>query len=283
MQNFLSSLNNSLFNLYPESEIKYFGRMLLEKITGFSRTEILAGKDYTLTEEQRRKGQEYIEQLTRFEPIQYILGETEFYGLKFNVNPSVLIPRPETEELVEWIINDLQFSNSCTHKPEILDIGTGSGCIAIALKKKLVYAEVSALDISDDALAVAAENAEMNRVEVEFLKDNILNPVVNDRKWNVIVSNPPYIPVNKKAEMADNVVNFEPHLALFVPDEDPLLFYRAIAGYAKQHLAVDGKLYFEIHIDQAENCRKLLESIGFNDITVRKDLSGNDRMICAKI
>jgi len=132
-------------------------------------------------------------------------------------------------------------------------------------------------------LAVASENAEMNRVEVEFLKDNILNPVVNDRKWNVIVSNPPYIPVNKKAEMADNVVNFEPHLALFVPDEDPLLFYRAIAGYAKQHLAVDGKLYFEIHIDQAENCRKLLESMDLKNITLRKDLSGNDRMICAKI
>jgi len=280
MQNFLTNLHLSLRNDYPEAEIKAFGLLLLEKITGMTRTEIRIKNDYEMTCDELEQGMNYIGQLMNFTPIQYILGETEFYDLKFKVNPSVLIPRPETEELVEWILKDLPHNPL---KVKLLDIGTGSGCIAISLKKNLPNMNVSAMDISEEALKTAKENAELNQVEIQFIQADILKINKLDRKWDVIVSNPPYIPEADKAEMQSNVTEHEPHLALFVQDDDPLLFYRKIAEFANNHLTDNGRLYFEIHKDQGENCKNLLQSLGFESVTLRKDISGNDRMICAKL
>ena len=287
MQQFLKDLHTSLQNVYSESEIHVLGMLILEKLTGFSRTRLLTDKDIALNEIQRNLSVQYLERLINHEPIQYILGETEFYGLKFKVSPSVLIPRPETEELVEWVsphpLRD--FRPMGEENPlfggwgGFLDIGTGSGCIAVALKKKFPSANVSAMDISAEALALAKENAALNEVYIEFIQDDILHPTATNRKWDVIVSNPPYIPHAGKAEMASGVLDFEPHLALFVPDDDPLLFYRRIADFALEHLTSQGRLYFEIHQSLGRQCCLLLESMGFRSVELRKDLSGNDRMI----
>ncbi|MHB9056082.1 MAG: peptide chain release factor N(5)-glutamine methyltransferase [Paludibacteraceae bacterium] len=277
MQNFLRILNSSLKEIYPESEIHVFGNLLLEKITGLSRTQLLLHNNLLLNDEQNNQAIQFIERLKKQEPIQYVLGETEFYGLKFKVNGSVLIPRPETEELVEWIISDYSKQNGIM----ILDIGTGSGCIPISLKAKLQKAKVYALDISEDSLKIARENAELNHVEIEFFRNDILKPANIDKQWNVIVSNPPYIPVSEKNEIEKNVIDFEPHLALFVENKNPLLFYQKIAEFALIHLTSLGKLYFEIHKDYAPECRKLLEDYGFRNVEIRKDICGNDRMIKA--
>ena len=287
MQQFLKNLQTSLQNAYSESEIHVLGMLILEKLTGFSRTRLLTDKDIALNEIQRNLSVQYLERLINHEPIQYILGETEFYGLKFKVSPSVLIPRPETEELVEWVsphpLRD--FRPMGEENPPFggwggfLDIGTGSGCIAVALKKKFPSVNVTAMDISAEALALAKENAALNEVYIEFIQDDILHPAATNRKWDVIVSNPPYIPHAGKAEMASGVLDFEPHLALFVPDDDPLLFYRRIADFALEHLTSQGRLYFEIHQSLGRQCCLLLESMGFRSVELRKDLSGNDRMI----
>lgn len=286
MQHFLKILKAELKNSYSDSEIRTFGMLILEKITGFSRTQLLVNKEFRLNNEQNQLASQYLERLKNHEPIQYILGETEFCGLKFKVNPGVLIPRPETEELVEWILTDLP-PNPLKGEENppfggwggFLDIGTGSGCIAVALKKKFPSANVSAMDISPEALVLAKENATLNRVDIEFIQDDILHPSATDRKWDVIVSNPPYIPHAGKAEMTAGVLDFEPHLALFVPDDDPLLFYRRIAAFALEHLTSQGRLYFEIHQSLGRQCCLLLESMGFRSVELRKDLSGNDRMI----
>lgn len=280
MQQFLKDLHISLQNVYSESEIHVLGMLILEKLTGFSRTRLLTDKDIALNEIQRNLSVQYLERLINHEPIQYILGETEFYGLKFKVSPSVLIPRPETEELVEWVKPPHPPKGGfLSGTPTILDIGTGSGCIAVALKKKFPSANVSAMDISAEALALAKENAALNEVYIEFIQDDILHPAATNRKWDVIVSNPPYIPHAGKAEMTAGVLDFEPHLALFVPDDDPLLFYRRIADFALEHLTSQGRLYFEIHHSLGRECCRLLESMGFHSVELRKDLSGNDRMI----
>jgi len=213
--------------------------------------------------------------LKKHVPIQYILGETEFYGLPFRVNDSVLIPRPETEELVDWIRSE----NNRNEALNILDIGTGSGCIAIALKHEFPNAAVEAFDISDKALETARSNAGLNKLDVEFSKVDILNVADQSKKWDIIASNPPYIPELEKSEIEANVLEHEPHLALFVPDNDPLLFYRHIALFAKKQLNPNGKLYFEIHRDYGKECMELLASLGFSEIELRKDISGNNRMI----
>ena len=280
MQQFLKDLHTSLQNVYSESEIHVLGMLILEKLTGFSRTRLLTDKEIILNETQRELSIHFLERLKKHEPIQYILGETEFCGLKFKVSPSVLIPRPETEELVEWVeLSHPPKGGFLSGTPTILDIGTGSGCIAVALKKKFPSANVSAMDISAEALALAKENAALNEVYIEFIQDDILHPAATNRKWDVIVSNPPYIPHAGKAEMASGVLDFEPHLALFVPDGDPLLFYRRIADFALEHLTSQGRLYFEIHQSLGRQCCLLLESMGFHSVELRKDLSGNDRMI----
>ena len=280
MQQFLKDLQTSLKGEYSESEIHVLGMLILEKLTGFSRIWLLIHKELKLNDEQNIIASQYLERLKNHEPIQYILGETEFYGLKFKVNPSVLIPRPETEELVEWVKPPHPPKGGfLSGTPTLLDVGTGSGCIAVALKKKFPSANVSAMDISPEALALAKENAALNEVNIEFIQDDILHPAAIDRKWDVIVSNPPYIPASEQRYLHKNVTDFEPHLALFVQDNDPLIFYRKIAEFALSHLTAGGRLYVEIHQSLGRQCCQLLESMGFQSVELRKDLSGNDRMI----
>ena len=209
-------------------------------------------------------------------PIQYILGEAEFYGLKFYVNPDVLIPRPETEELVYLIIQTIKASA----KPykSFLDIGTGSGCIPISIKKKVPALHISALDVSQPALAVAKRNAELNDVTVNFIEADILT-YQSEQVYDIIVSNPPYIKEDEKSSMHQNVLSHEPHLALFVSNEDPLVFYKAIAEFSRQRLNTEGFLFFEINEFLGNEMQQMLSSKGFRNITIVKDMQGKDRII----
>jgi release factor glutamine methyltransferase len=216
--------------------------------------------------------------LKKEKPIQYILGETEFYGLPFLVNENTLIPRPETEELVEWILESTKYEEQNT-KLNVLDIGTGSGCIAISLAKNLPSAQVSAIDVSEKALATAHKNAKINKVDVNFILKNILETESLDEKYDVIVSNPPYVRNLEKEEIKPNVLEYEPHLALFVEDNDALLFYRKIAALAKKNLSENGKLYFEINQYLGKETVRLLEGMDFKNVILKKDVYGNDRMI----
>lgn len=273
MQHIFSELEG----FYPENEIRSFSFLIIEKLTGLTRTQIIINKNTILSAEQNAKVIDFVDKLKKFVPIQYILGETEFYGLAFMVNNSVLIPRPETEELVDWIITD--YKN--TPNINFLDIGTGSGCIAISIKKGLPTATATAFDISELALDTASKNATLNNVEISFLKVDILNTDNIPQKWDVIVSNPPYIPELEKKEIQSNVLDYEPHLALFVPDHDALLFYRTIAEFGKNNLTENGRIYFEIHRNEGVTCVQLLEKLGYKNIELRKDISGNNRMIKA--
>ena len=278
MQSTFNHIRSELQGLYPETEIKSFYYLIVEKLTGFSRTEILVNKNTPFSDKQRNIVNSFIDKLKYFVPIQYILGETEFFGLSFYVNESVLIPRPETEELVDWIRNE----NDHSDKLRMLDIGTGSGCIAITLKHEFTNATVDAFDISEEALETAQSNAARNELEVNYAVVDILNAPDFETKWDIIVSNPPYVLEKEKAEILPNVLDNEPHLALFVPDNDPLLFYRKIALFAQKQLRPNGKLYFEINREAGKACTDLLTGMGFSDVVVRKDISGNDRMIRSK-
>ena len=277
MQSTILHIQSKLQGLYPETEIKSFSQLIIEKLTGFSRNEIFLNKITLFSDEKRNIVDDFIEKLTKFVPIQYILGETEFYGLLFYVNESVLIPRPETEELVDWIQNE----NQQNAQIQILDIGTGSGCIAIVLKHEFPASTVDAFDISEKALETAKRNAGRNNLEVNFSIVDILNAPDFTDKWDIIVSNPPYITEQEKNGILPNVLDHEPHLALFVPDNDPLLFYRHIALFARQHLFPNGKLYFEINREAGKSCVELLTELGYRDVELRKDISGNDRMVKA--
>ncbi len=219
---------------------------------------------------------EILNRLLTNEPIQYILGETEFYGLKFTVTPDVLIPRAETEELVDWIISEEK-----AHCKSLLDIGSGSGCIPIAIDKNTNIDQVDGWDISEQALQIARSNATRNDSRVVFSHQDIFAPtgVSELSKWDVIVSNPPYVLMEESDLMERNVVDFEPHLALFVPDHDPLIFYRAIARFAAVHLQLHGSLYFEINEAMGGQTTKLLKEFGFDEILTRKDLQGKVRMV----
>jgi len=288
MQQIFQYIHNSLSGIYDESEIRTISFLLIEKLTEFSRTEILTNKSTNFSANQQQKLDGFIEKLKKNIPIQYILGETEFFGLNFVVDKSVLIPRPETEELVEWICTSLSPSllerDLGRGAPRILDIGTGSGCIAVALKNKLPNAELTAFDISEQALQTARKNAERNKVSVDFRQVDILKENTFAEKWDVIVSNPPYIPERERANMCEKVWKNEPELALFVPDETPLLFYEKIAHFAQNHLTNNGKLFFEIHFDAGNAVVDLLKTQHFKNIEIRKDISGNARMVkCAKM
>ncbi len=285
MRTFYNKLNHSLSDLYPKSEIRIFGNLILKKITDLSLARILADKDMVLSPEQSEEADQIIERLTNYEPIHYVLGETEFFNLKFKVNPDVLIPRPETEELVEWVSDDLKFvessSDSAEQNMKILDIGTGCGCIPVALKKHHPKTQISAMDVSAEALIVAKENGALNQTDVGFFQDDILNPKADERKWNIIVSNPPYIPLDEKVNIDKQVKSYEPHVALFSPTEEPLLFYHSIAKYALQHLEPDGKIYLETHKNLSRDVAMLLGEYGFKDVIIRTDMSGNERMVRA--
>ena len=225
-----------------------------------------------------------IERLQKEEPLQYILGSTEFYGLPFKVDKNTLIPRPETEELVEWILIEIvKLQSSRVTKLSILDIGTGTGCIPISLAKNLSNVSISAVEISSEALKIANQNAILNNVAVNFIETDILNTENLPQQFDIIVSNPPYVRELEKVEIKNNVLENEPHLALFVDDDNPLIFYSKIADLAKNHLTAKGLLFFEINQYLGKETVEMLQQKGFNSIELKKDLLGNDRMIKAKL
>lgn len=270
--------HQQLKEIYIENEIDSLFFIALEYVTSISKIEYILQKEEEISEEKLIKLKFILEELTKNKPIQYITKNAYFYGLNFYVNEKVLIPRQETNELVDWVLMSVTHS-----KPiKILDIGTGSGCIAITLKKNLPLSEVFAIDISNEAIQVAQKNANDNEVEINFLQKNILE--INDLKSNfdIIISNPPYVRELEKLEMAPNVLDNEPHLALFVPDNNPLLFYEKITEIALKNLTEDGMLFFEINQYLSEETKKMIENKGFKNITLRKDLQENYRMILAK-
>ena len=251
-------------------------------------TQLLAERDLSLTEEQQKWYDEAIVRLKNNEPIQHILGYSEFYGRKLKCDRRALVPRPETEELVDWIISDWSTVNSQQSTVNCIDIGTGTGCIALSLAKELPLAKVTALDISIDALSLAHENAEILEVEnVDFAEGDILNMddehCVAREKYAVIVSNPPYVRECEKAEMEANVLEYDPHAALFVSNENPLIFYRAIGEFGLSHLEKDGALYFEINQYLGQETCDLLVAMGYKNVELREDINGNARMIKATL
>ncbi|MCG2420045.1 peptide chain release factor N(5)-glutamine methyltransferase [Aequorivita sp. F47161] len=270
---------NQLSGIYPSEEIQSFFNILSEKYLGFTRLQIALDPKVEVTEKDSEKFEKALLRLKKHEPIQYIIGETEFYGLPFKVNKHTLIPRPETEELVEWILSEKALPTQISNFNTILDIGTGSGCIAISLAKNLQNAEVAALDISEEALQIARENAKLNSAEVTFFQTDILKAETLPTQYNIIVSNPPYVRELEMEKMQQNVLKYEPNTALYVKDVDPLLFYRAISTLAKSHLKPDGKLFFEINEYLSEELSALLTSEGFRNIEVKKDIFGKDRMV----
>lgn len=270
-----------LLPYYGESEARAIARYLLEVRFGMTQTDICMGKDKQISAEERRELENIIGRLTQKEPVQYILGQADFFGRTFFVTQDVLIPRPETEELIQWILDEQEGLAS----PRILDIGTGSGCIAVTLGKEMETSEITALDISSGALAIAEKNATTYDADISFLQQDFLQNGTGTvtGPWDIIVSNPPYICQTEQTEMDDNVLQYEPHSALFVPDKHPLLFYEAIGKYAQKELKPQGCLYVEINRKYGNETMELFRNIGLKDIELRKDLCGNDRMIrCRK-
>ena len=272
--------------LYDAGEAESFFYLILEAKHQLKRVDLALQPDLVFSKAELETWNLILEQLKKEIPIQYLLGSTHFYGLELEVNSNVLIPRPETEELVDWIIQSRNFGTKFnpevsgqSSKFKILDIGTGSGCIAISLAKNLLNAEVFALDVSDKALATAQKNAELNQVTIQFIHQSILETENLGRQFDLIVSNPPYVRHLEKQEIKKNVLDNEPHLALFVEDNDALIFYRKIAQLAKKNLCPNGQLYFEINQYLGQETLDLLQEMGFKDITLRKDIYGNDRMI----
>jgi release factor glutamine methyltransferase len=271
-----------LLPFYDEMEAESFFYLILENQRQLRRIDLALDIDLQFSAEEILIWNVILEKLQLEIPIQYILGTTHFYGLEFNVNENVLIPRPETEELVEWIISSAVNMPKFTNL-KILDIGTGSGCIAISLAKNISDAQVFAIDISEKALATAKENADLNEVAVAFIQRNILETNDLEQQFDIIVSNPPYVRNLEKAEIKSNVLANEPHLALFVEDNDALIFYRKIAELATKNLSLEGKLFFEINQYLGKETVELLEKMHFKNIELRKDIYGNDRMISCNI
>jgi release factor glutamine methyltransferase len=274
-------LTKELKNVYESDELRNIIELVIEHITNMSRAEQVKNKPPYLTCTQLEDLDAITERLKKNEPVQYVLGEAWFAGMKFKVNKNVLIPRPETEELVDWIVKEaVSFE---LRVMSILDIGTGSGCIPITLKKKLMEATVSAIDVCSEALFTATENAMELNADVDFLLLNFLD----EPKWNelgqydIIVSNPPYVKQSEINAMHDRVKEFEPHLALFVPDGDALLFYKKLSDFSQKHLNPGGRLFVEINEALGEEVANLFKSAGFANIELRKDMQGKDRMIKA--
>lgn len=261
--------------LYDVLEAESFFYILLEDFHQMKRIDLALQPDFVFSDQEISRWNLVLEKLEKEIPIQYILGKAHFYGLEFEVNENTLIPRPETEELVEWIVKKNEFKG----KIKILDIGTGSGCIAISLAKNLPDAEVFAIDVSEKALETAKKNAFTNEVNVVFMQRDILKTEDLEQNFDLIVSNPPYVRNLEKDEIKKNVLEYEPHLALFVEDDDALLFYRKISELAQKNLKENGTLYFEINQYLGTEMIDLLETKNFNEIELRKDIYGNDRMI----
>ena len=281
---FLIDLNR----VYPKEEILSFFFLLTHHKMGLTRAEIALNPDQIVQNEVLNFYLDSITALLGEKPIQYIIGETEFYGLTFTVNEDVLIPRSETEELIDWILNEFKEKKELN----ILDIGTGSGCIAISLAKNLPEANIYGIDISKEALQIAEQNAKLNNVKVNFIQQDILKTNVmlslskhlsESIRFDIIVSNPPYVRELEKLEIKNNVIQNEPHIALFVSDENPLLYYDTIADFAKQNLSSKGMLFFEINQYLGKETTNLLQQKRFKSIELRKDIFGNDRMIKASL
>ena len=264
--------------LYGEDEAESFFYLILENQQQLKRIDLALQPDLILSTDALKVWDQFLQQLKNEIPVQYVLGNTSFFGLDFEVNTNVLIPRPETEELVEWILNSLQ-STVTNQKVKIIDIGTGSGCIAISLAKNIPHAHVTALDVSVDALATAKKNAQNNQVTVAFKNQNILETYDLQEQFDVIVSNPPYVRNLEKVEIKKNVLDYEPHLALFVENDNALIFYKKIAELAQKNLKPNGFLFFEINQYLGKETLDLLENLNFKNIELRKDIYGNDRMI----
>jgi len=264
-----------LESVYNANEVLSFFHLLLESIVGIKRIDLALNPTKLLENTQKEALDKALQALKQEKPIRYIIGETEFYGLNFKVNEHTLIPRPETEELVSWVLENT--SQSAT----ILDIGTGSGCIAIALAKNLENTTISALDFSEKALKMAKENAQLNDVSIDFIQQDILALDALAKNYDIIVSNPPYVKEDEKSMLAKNVLAYEPDSALFVSNENPLVFYSKIADLAKTNLAQNGLLFFEINQYLAQETITVLKDKGFKHIELKKDIFGNDRMLKA--
>lgn len=275
MKDITRQIRNELSDCYTANEITAITRILATELLGFKEYIFFLKEDVTPTKEQQELLKRALNELKKHKPIQHILGYEQFCGLKFKVNDSVLIPRPETSELVSWIIDN------CNGNERILDIGTGSGCIAISLAHKMPKSRITAWDISTKALEVAIENSKTNNVNIHFEQCDILNYKPGEKKFEIIVSNPPYIKECEKAQMESNVLDWEPSIALFVPDNNPLLFYRTIAEKALDILTPGGFLFFEINRAHGTDVCNMLAELGYRDIEMRKDFADNDRMVKA--
>jgi len=266
---------DALAPVYDLEEAESFFYLVLEDKKKLKRIDLALNPEAAFSEGEIAQWNEILEKLKQYIPVQYILGKAHFYGLEFEVNENVLIPRPETEELVDWIISN----NSNSANLKILDIGTGSGCIAISLAKNLPQVNVSAIDVSEKALSTAQKNAENNQVKIDFQFKDILKTEDLEQQFDIIVSNPPYVRNLEKEEIKQNVLDHEPHLALFVDDHDALVFYRKIAELAQKNLSPNGQLYFEINQYLGKEMMDLLEKNGFQQMELRKDIYGNHRMV----
>ncbi|MBS3768941.1 MAG: peptide chain release factor N(5)-glutamine methyltransferase [Bacteroidales bacterium] len=277
IEHVISHIKNELHEIYPEKEINSLTEIILHHVVKLKKTDLLINREQTITHQQLKKIEDITKQLKKQKPIQQILGETEFYNITLKIEPHILIPRQETEELVDWVLKDV-----ASEKKNILDIGTGSGCIAIALAKNLPGSIVTAVDYKPEILDAAKENALLNGVHIRFILADILQDDLPPGQYDLIVSNPPYVRNSEKKFMSQNVLNYEPSEALFVEDEDPLIFYRKIIHLAGKHLVDNGFLYFEINEYLGEETVRLLEKHGFNEICLKKDLNNKNRMIKAQ-
>jgi release factor glutamine methyltransferase len=273
-----------LYELYEAREAANIADMIIEHVTGQRKIDRIVYKDLGVTKEQEDTLETLAQQLLEHKPVQYVLGEAWFAGMKLYVNENVLIPRPETEELVEWIVHEVESGKLKKENGfSVVDIGTGSGCIPVALKKKLGSADVFAIDVSKGALDVAKQNAQQQNTAINFIRVDFLDK----GEWqalplfDIIVSNPPYVKRSEAQTMAKNVLEHEPHVALFVPDEDALRFYKAIAEFAKTHLKTNGHIFVEINEGLGQQVKELFEQHGFKDVTVKQDMQGKDRMVKA--
>ena len=287
-------VKDQLKMIYEEQEAINITELVLEDITSLSKANRFIKKDDLLNPVQTDKLNQYIQRLQQHEPVQYVLQKTWFYGLEIFINNEVLIPRPETEELVEWVVNDVASEDKDVfeRRPaeadettvlKILDVGTGSGCIALALKKILPKAEVWACDISDGALNVARRNGSQLDIRVDFLGLDFLNPIEQKQlpTVNIVICNPPYVPMRDKEKMNANVVDHEPHTALFVPDDDALVFYKTLAEFGEKRIYENGRIYMEIHEDLGKEVVAIFEKHGYKNVTIKKDMQGKDRMVRA--
>ena len=282
MKQLVNYITSELQGFFPEEELREVAYWIVEESTGMTRTEILFGCKDTKKNVNEQEIAHILQKLRANEPIQYIFGHTEWMGLDLSLTPATLIPRPETAELVEWI---LQLADK-TQPLKVLDIGTGSGCIALALKKHAPIWSVTGLDISPEALEVARQNAISNHLEVNWLQADILSPIAHNKLpiANIIVSNPPYICDSEKQDMQARVLDYEPHSALFVPDNDPLLFYRQIAQlFSQKGEAEKGLLFFEINEAYGNEVCAMLRAMGYTDVQLKNDMYGKPRMVFGTI